>query len=621
MKIRFELAILVILITSIFLSAPITAELNLTADGNPPAPEFVSMTPDRSLYDNGTSTSNVTVEYRADRFDVEGLILLGEGSNLSLSYDDGLMMNLSYTYKQWAYYTTNITVSENTRFYAWAWHTSHDNGTEEPYQEDFFEQSGHYVFSNTSEYLPVKESVSNTTDSLTDTHFVAITNASITIKYSITNDAVNNTLEIALASNPDEVLNAELDDMNLESKDELNTTTYNYTLTFDGPELYFSVKSEIGWDLLRDNEEWSLNTYRITTQGVKFNSTIASHFVNQTNIDIMTLNVTLENSTDYSVGFFFRNYNSTEETNDTYPEWEKINASLIDSFSYNTSLEYYFWDNQTLNESTTEWHMVEVPYNATTTVQVYSVEIGPFGNGTKVDYYSFAEYAGHYYNETEVSAIRTVTIQSSLPYATISASEYYYKLTEVTFSLTTSTSSGSEIVELSFIAENTTFDLAVDEDSYEYNFTAEGVHTVYLNVTNDLNYSYLAETEVIVDHTTPTLNIISQIDGTTINSSYVMFELSYSDSLADIETVTVAWGDGTAIYLTGTIASHQYGESGEYTITITVKDKSGNEVTEVLEITVNIVEETTQSDTPIMGLVTLLGIMSSIVYTRQKRQN
>jgi hypothetical protein len=161
MKIRFELAILVILITSIFLSAPISAELNLTADGNPPAPEFVSMTPDQGRYQNGTSASNVTVEYRANRFDVEGLILLGEGSNLSLSYDDGLVMNFSRNEKQWTYYTTNITVSENTRFYAWAWHTSNDNGTAEAYQEDFFELSGHYVFSNNSEYLPVKKCFNN----------------------------------------------------------------------------------------------------------------------------------------------------------------------------------------------------------------------------------------------------------------------------------------------------------------------------------------------------------------------------------------------------------------------------------------------------------------------------
>ena len=106
MKIRFELAILVILITSIFLSAPTPAELNLTAEGDPPAPEFLSMTPDRGLYDNGTIASNVSIEYRADRFDVEGLILLGEGSNLSLSYDDGLEMNLTDTYRQWAYYNT-----------------------------------------------------------------------------------------------------------------------------------------------------------------------------------------------------------------------------------------------------------------------------------------------------------------------------------------------------------------------------------------------------------------------------------------------------------------------------------------------------------------------------------
>jgi PKD repeat protein len=190
----------------------------------------------------------------------------------------------------------------------------------------------------------------------------------------------------------------------------------------------------------------------------------------------------------------------------------------------------------------------------------------------------------------------------------------------VTFSLTTVTAIGSEVVELSFIAEETTVSLDVDEDSHEYVFTAEGIHTVYLNVTNDLNFSYIAETEVLIDYTNPVLSIISQINGTTINSSYVMFELSYSDSLAEIEEVTVDWGDGTAIYVDGTIVGHEYGVSGNYTITITVKDKSGNEVTVVLEITVDIIEPTTQSDAPIMGIVTLLGIMSSIVYTRQKRQ-
>ena len=620
MKIRFELAILVILVTSIFLSAPTPAELNLTADGEPPAPEFVSMTPDKSLYINGTS-NNVTVEYRADRFDVEGLILLGTGSNLSLSYDDGLMMNLSRTYKQWAYYTTNITVSENTRFYAWAWHTSHDNGTEEVYQEDFFELKGHHVFSNNSEYLPYKESISNTTISSTDwlsnSDYVALTNASITIKYTIENDAEDNTLKIALVSNLDEVLDAELEDMVLENKDEFNTTTYNYTLTFEQPELYFSVKSAVGWDISRINEEWRLDFYRITAKGISFNSTTASHFENQTNIATMTLNVTLYNSSDYTVGLFYRNYNDSVETNDSYPVWEKINGTLIDEYSYEEITDYLVNVNVTINESTGEWAIEQQPFNATTIVKVYSAEIGLFENDTTVEYYSFAEYGGYFYNESK----RTVEIQSSIPYATISASEYYYRETEVTFSLTTETSTGSEIVELSIKAENVTYDLDVDEDSYDYSFTAEGIHTVYLNVTNSLNYSYIAETEVLVDHTTPTLNIVSQINGTTIDSSYVMLELSYSDSLADIEEVTVDWGDGTAIYVEGTIVDHEYGASGNYTITITVKDKSGNEVTEVLIVTINIVEEQTKDDAPIMGIVTILGIMSSIVYTRQKRRN
>ncbi len=131
MKFKFTL----LLILLFFSLLPISmASVNLNDNHNPMTmPVFISLnntgTPTNSyIYDNQTV---ITINYKADRYNIDGLILLGQGSNLTENKDNlGQNRNFTkdYSLRDQSYYSIQINVTSYTYFYAYAWYGSYENG-------------------------------------------------------------------------------------------------------------------------------------------------------------------------------------------------------------------------------------------------------------------------------------------------------------------------------------------------------------------------------------------------------------------------------------------------------------------------------------------------------------
>ena len=116
------------------LVTPIVAE-----DIGVPAPSFVSITPDGNpsgslIFDENET---ITIRYTADRLKVEGLILLGSGSNLTSVSNGAQAVNFTKisSLKDLSTYEVKINVTTYTIFYAFAWSGSVTNGTSEEFDE------------------------------------------------------------------------------------------------------------------------------------------------------------------------------------------------------------------------------------------------------------------------------------------------------------------------------------------------------------------------------------------------------------------------------------------------------------------------------------------------------
>ena len=107
------------------------AEVN---DQIPPAPEFISVVPDG---DNGDCIFNqndtVKIQYTSDRFDVEGLILVGEGSGLSwnITFTETNNFTKSSSLGPESVYDIDLNVTSYTVFVVYAWYSDLDNITME----------------------------------------------------------------------------------------------------------------------------------------------------------------------------------------------------------------------------------------------------------------------------------------------------------------------------------------------------------------------------------------------------------------------------------------------------------------------------------------------------------
>jgi uncharacterized lipoprotein NlpE involved in copper resistance len=122
-----------------------------------------------------------------------------------------------------------------------------------------------------------------------------------------------------------------------------------------------------------------------------------------------------------------------------------------------------------------------------------------------------------------------------------------------------------------------------------HSFADNGVYTVTLTITDSQGAAGSDFLVVTVTNVNPTIEPISDITvtlGTTVTFAAAIEDLG----AADTHTATVEWGDGASE--AGTVASgevsgsHLYSAAGVYTVTVTLADDDGGEVTQTFVVTV-----------------------------------
>ena len=329
----------------------------------------------------------ISVEYSVRRYvGVDGVVLVGEGSNFTLDINQGLELNFSHSFELRSYYSGTFNLTEHMYFKAYGWIGEINNGTYE--EVDYFAHLGnwHYLFVNEN-LAPEFDNIINATQTGVPNVYYSpanYTNHTVVIRYKVYGGGENENITLATSVYRDKIANASLTifdvDVTFIKMDWVNEThenyaVYNTSITFTTRTLYFSANNSNGWDtwnngVIKDN----LNVYRIDN-GFHFES---KPFLNEkhTEVDPIRLNITSVNATEY----------------ETF------------------GISYYVVESSTNNTEIVPWTLVEATLNTTyidtddegynSTIRKFNATIGPFNVGNIVYYEAYNIYEGEHYNET-----------------------------------------------------------------------------------------------------------------------------------------------------------------------------------------------------------------------------
>ncbi len=622
-KNKIGIIILFLLITSLGISNQVnglttnpsqTDRISYNQSNVPPAPELLSISPEKTLYEIG---EEITIEYIADRYQVDGVIIVGVGSGLTTDPDHGLNMTLYKSYKDQSYYKVTLNITSFTKFWAWAWSGTIQNRTVEELEPFAHGDKAHYIFVEGQQLPPELISVAGATQlSLEATKYYAPTGSNVTIKYEIKNATGTEKIYLAFATNKTILYN---DTVQLpESTDPANgyvffvkemqlvsyapalqdkPATYETTITFNEKTLYFAAKGPIGWEL--DPATLAEPRVNMLTNGFSLNSTQFDH------------------------GF---------------AEGEKINVTItaINATQYDTFyLRYRIYENLTTTEAG-NWTTVQLSNpivsnvtidNKNSTKFTFSTLIGPFEANKSIEYQAFTRYLMDTQNETD-NSLHRVNIYPIRPYGKIEIDYEYTNAQNYTITWTTGTFVG-EITNVTLLVNNTFVATIMNEENYTIELPIEGYYLIELNITNSYNASTIVNATLIVDRTKPTLTVT----GLKNNTKYISGEeiiLQYSDNStfwqSGIKQVLVDWGDGVIIDATNlTKVKHYYLKDGKYNITITVIDNAGNNNTITYFVTVDqpltIPTSTYTAQTPFSTITIIGSSIAAITIITKKRKN
>jgi len=149
-----------------------------------------------------------------------------------------------------------------------------------------------------------------------------------------------------------------------------------------------------------------------------------------------------------------------------------------------------------------------------------------------------------------------------------------------------------------------------------YTFETPGTYTVTLNVTDIAGYWDVDAVEItVIDVTKPIAD--AGLNQTVNVGEAVDFDAGGSSD--NVGVVSYEWDFGDGSTATGVTTSHTYEESGEYTVTLTVKDAGGNTDTDVATITVRAPE-----GFPIWAIgvivVAAIGVVVALIFLRRARR-
>ncbi|MHA1551912.1 MAG: hypothetical protein ACTSQC_08205 [Candidatus Heimdallarchaeaceae archaeon] len=562
----------------------------------------------------------ITVEYSVDRnVGVDGVILIGSGSELDMDPFNSINLTFSYSLQNRTYYIGDIELTENSYFKGYGWVGDITNGTYEEVEEFNHLGQWHYLFVNEDGVPPEFHGIENATSTVFHTYYSPAnqTNHTIEISYRVYGGTEDDNVTLVYSVYRDKLYNASLNvfDSTVMFKNmtyaEDSTETYvvfNTTIEFTERTLYFAANNSYGWDtwddgLLKNN----LNIYTITN-GFYFNSdTVLQESI--TDVDEVDIIITTLNSTDYD-SFGIRYYVIESLENDTeIVSWTDIEGTLQSNYTEVNVLGY----NDTMRE--------------------YNVSLGIFAVDNIIYFEAYNIYYGELYNET-VGHYHTVRIYDSKPYLELfPVTGAYVNHEEVTLSFDILLNRGN-ITEIlmdygdgSPIANLTA--LEADEDNgryyvtHTYPVTTEG-YNVTLTVSTSLgtfnsttNYLYLDFDAPILEITDFTNNITEITDG------YVELYFAYGDDYSGVWKVHIAWGDGVVQNVTDdNFAFHYYVISGIFDVVVEVQDKAGNTFNLTIVYTIELPETTPTEQVPFAVLSSFISIifLGCTIFLMKKRK-
>ncbi len=567
----------------------------------------------------------ITVEYSVDRFiGVSGIVIVGSGSNLSLTPETSLALNFSYSQVDRSYYEGTFSLTNLTLFKGYAWIGDITNGTYEELENFNHLGPWHYLYVTEEGTPPAFHSIGNAT--VTQNNFIYYTpsnqtNNTIVIRYEIYEGTENDTVTLALSKYREPITNVSLgifnDDVTFIEMDwqEGNTTTtsviFNTTYEFTDRTIFFSANNSYGWDTWGGINEvrTQLNVYMIYNGFYFESNTLQEGKI--TDLDNLEFNITTYNSTDtekYGIRYF-----------------------VTQGLDNDTEIVPFTDVEATLNRNYT----VENENGFNDTIREYFVSIGSFSKGNILHYEAYNLYYGSFYNETG-GIMKLVYIYDSVPEIDLyPVNNTYTNDYNVTFYYEIDTSRGSLYsVEMDF-DDGTPITDIMDVDTntsvhYYPQVTGEYNATLYItiNITRVNDASVLvnatASTIIYLDFENPTLEITSYtLNDTAITDGYVEVYFEYSDAFAGISRVWIFWDDGVVQNVTDDyFAFHNYVEDGNYTVIIMAEDKAGNQFNSTITFTVVLEVETPTSTTPFATLSILFSLLvAGYVINKKNKTN
>ncbi|NPD89467.1 MAG: PKD domain-containing protein [Asgard group archaeon] len=566
-------------------------------------------------YPNGTL---ITVEYSVKRYvGVDGVKLVGAGSNFTLDINLGLELNFSNSFELRSYYTGTFNLTEHSYFKAYGWIGDVTNGTYE--EVDYFAHLGpwHYLFVNEN-LAPEFDKILNATSTDVSKVFYSpanYTNHTIVIRYKVYGGGENENITLATSVYRDKIANSSITefdaDVSFIKMDWVNEThetyeVYNTTILFTTRTFYFSANNSNGWDTWNNGVITDrLNIYRIDN-GFHFESkTVLNE--KHTEVNPISFNITSINATEYETfGISYYVVESSENSTEIVP-WTLVEALL------NTT--YIDTDSDGYNS----------------TIRKFNATIGPFNVGNIIYFEAYNIYKGEHYNET-TGNLHRIEIYDSTPELYLTPIDGIYTNNHtVTFFYEVELNSGN-ITEATFdYGDGTPLDILSLESHdtlvHDYPFGVAAFYNYTLFVNNSLGTSNNITHLIYLDFQNPLLDMTSNTNTSRdIVDGLVELRFEYSDDYTGIKFVHIDWGDGIVQNVTDEhYALHYYVESGTYNVTITAQDRAGNNQSVILIYNVVLSTETPTEPTPnsfVSVLITLvaMGIVISSNLKLKKRK-
>ncbi len=608
--------IIVLMILVSMVGGLVPAHTYAQSDGTVPAPIFERVSVDnvpveRYVFDVNTT---VKISYKADRFAVDGILLLGQGSNLTEDVQLAKTLNFSFTldrkFKAFSYYSIELNVTEFTKYYAWAWSGSVTNGTREEFTTiDQDRENGNayrYLWVKQGERYPEFDSIRNATfqeGSIKD--YVTQLGETVTINYRVYDPNNKTNAVIAFSDNNTNIYNktssVQYNMTFVKFDKQTNYTTFAFNYTLKTRVVFFSAFNSKGWE--RKAQDSTAGIVHKLSSYFIFNSTLYDFDKREfTDLDKIGFNVTTYNQTNEDLVYvryrFYDNLTDNEPTN-----WTDVRL-----FNITTPYEV----NKTVNNVTV----------ATTLVTEYRFELNQtLKFDQKVEFQPYVKNR----NYTEYLNKKLFEIVDSRPSGKLfMANNSITNKTELVIFFSAKTEKGKIKDAFIFYGLNddnlSSINIKGSENldkkaNTTLTLSTEGNYTIILNITNTLNKTRAYTVYLLVDHTTPTgtLDIIA-------NNGTASVSLSASDSGSGVLSAYIEWGDGLVEDVTNkTSVSHQYRKSGDYDIRLIIKDKAGNiiRITQTVSITVPTSSRATNNTTP-LSILAFLAMLLPIILLKKK---